>query len=242
MTKPTHSIALIAFILFAVVVNAEPILQPEGLEPGDQYRLTFTTSTRRDATSADIADYNDFVQATADAAPVVGNWGLKWKALVSTGEVTAIENTGTDYTVDPGVPVYRVDGVLFGEGNDGLWNPPEETLRIGPAAPNVDEFGNQLFDTGIDTDLFVWTGTFSTGTPSIPENIPLGSSLNLATYGNAGTSSRFPNFWISNAIATEEFRFYTLSEVITAVPEPNIRFHWLVGLVFAVARYSRAIR
>ena len=47
---------------------AEIISVPPGLEPGDQYRLAFVTSTTMVATSTDIATYNDFVTASAESS------------------------------------------------------------------------------------------------------------------------------------------------------------------------------
>ena len=46
------------------------ILVPDGLALGDPYHLVFVSSTTRDATSGNISDYNDFVQAAADAAGI----------------------------------------------------------------------------------------------------------------------------------------------------------------------------
>ena len=42
-------------------------LIPAGLGPGDQFRLLFVSSTTRDATSSDIADYDAHVQSAAAA-------------------------------------------------------------------------------------------------------------------------------------------------------------------------------
>lgn len=47
-------------------------LIPSGLEADDQFRLLFISSTERDATSADIADYNTHVQNAAGAGHADG--------------------------------------------------------------------------------------------------------------------------------------------------------------------------
>ena len=47
-------------------------LIPSGLEAGDQFRLLFISSTERDATSADIADYNTHVQDAIGAGHADG--------------------------------------------------------------------------------------------------------------------------------------------------------------------------
>ena len=60
----SYSFALVLFIT-ASNANATLLLQPPGLDFGDQYRLVFVTSTTRNAESSAIADYNTFVQTAA---------------------------------------------------------------------------------------------------------------------------------------------------------------------------------
>ena len=66
-----------------------PIAIPPGLNPGDQYRLAFVTSTTRDATSGNIAVYNEFVTASATAQAELNALGTTWTAIASTGDVDA---------------------------------------------------------------------------------------------------------------------------------------------------------
>ena len=51
---------------------------PTDLNPGDQYRLAFVSSTTRNATSNNIADYNSFVDGLGDTAIA-----SDWRAIVS---------------------------------------------------------------------------------------------------------------------------------------------------------------
>ena len=77
-------LTIVAVMLLGLATEnlAAPITLPTGLNPGDQYRLGFVSSTTRDATSQNIADYNDFVTATANRGPgtprswnhVEGDW------------------------------------------------------------------------------------------------------------------------------------------------------------------------
>ena len=66
-----QSLTLIILIGIAAVgmsitsAKATIVTLPTGLNPGDQYRLVFLTSTERNATSSDIAVYNAFVTAAA---------------------------------------------------------------------------------------------------------------------------------------------------------------------------------
>ena len=59
---------------------------------GDTYRLVFVSSTRRNASSTDINDYNTHVQNAADAA---GYGSVTWKAIASTVAIDAIDNTNS---------------------------------------------------------------------------------------------------------------------------------------------------
>jgi len=78
---------------------------------GDHYRLMFATSTGMDATSADINDYNTFVQDAADSSPlnIGAAQGIFWKALAATETVSATANTGLFTTSGTGVSVFLVD-------------------------------------------------------------------------------------------------------------------------------------
>ena len=53
---------------------------PTGLNPGDQYRLAFVTSTIRDATSSDIGVYNTHVTNAANSNPDLLALNADWKA------------------------------------------------------------------------------------------------------------------------------------------------------------------
>ena len=77
---------------------------------GDTYRFAFFTSATTTAVSADISTYNTFVQNLADATTVydIGvDEGVTWKAIGSTTDVNAIDNTSTNWTdASPGSPIF----------------------------------------------------------------------------------------------------------------------------------------
>ena len=113
-----------ACFLFTTTASAAPITVPTGLNPGEQYRLAFVTSTTRDATSSNIADYNAFVTATANAVPELAELGITWKAIGSTSAVDAQDNTHTNVVLDGvGVPIYLLNDTLFVNDNADLWAP-----------------------------------------------------------------------------------------------------------------------
>ena len=62
----------LATLATASAAQAALVVVPADLAPGAQYRLVFVTSGTRDATSADINDYNTFVtsQATGGTAAI----------------------------------------------------------------------------------------------------------------------------------------------------------------------------
>jgi hypothetical protein len=109
----------VAFLALACVVGtatharAVPITAPPGLDPGDQYRLAFVTSTLRDATSANIADYNAYVTTVANAVPELLALATTWTAIGSTASVDARDNTGTNPNVEAGVPIFASMAVYW---------------------------------------------------------------------------------------------------------------------------------
>ena len=113
-------LSLLVFLASGSQLFGEVMLVPRGIGPGDQYRLAFVTSAVRDATSTDINVYNEFVQSVADAAPVVGSWGLEWRVIGSTEAVDARDNTETNPLTDETVPIYRVDGSRYAVGYSQL--------------------------------------------------------------------------------------------------------------------------
>ena len=199
------------------------VLQPPGLNPGDEYRLLFVTSATRDATSSNIDDYNAFVQAAADDS-ALSVLGQTWKAIVSTETVDAIVNTNT--TTSPLTePIYSTaDTVLF--------NHTSEIWTIEPLASVLDEHADALV-----AYTYAWTGT---GDGGVATDYPMGNSL-YTTFGSPTTSR-----WLKNSITlpTNDYHLMALSGVITAVPEPTTFILCLVGLVCVglVARRKRYAR
>lgn len=129
---------------------------PPGLNPGDTYHLAFVSSTTRDAYSSDITDYDAHVQAAADAAGIGVTEGVSWYAIGSTSSVDA-----RDHALVSG-PVYRVDGVRIAAGYDDLWDGTIE------ASLSITELGDLQ-----DTNVWVWTGTVSTGVAQRPLGAPV---------------------------------------------------------------------
>jgi hypothetical protein len=92
--------------------------------PVGQYRLAFVTSMGTDATSTNIADYNEFVTEAADDAPALSVLSTTWTVIGSTADISATLNTMTDPgPIGPtGVPIYRLDGTPIADDYDDLWD------------------------------------------------------------------------------------------------------------------------
>ena len=100
--------------------SAAPITVPTDLNLGDHYRLAFVTSTTRDATSSDIADYNAFVAGVAAGQPELAALGTTWTAIAATATVNAYDNTST-YPSYASPPIYRLDDTRLTDNNGQLW-------------------------------------------------------------------------------------------------------------------------
>ena len=87
-------------------------LIPSGKGLGDQFRLIFLSSTRRNATSSSMSSYNTFVQDRAAAGDsALADYSSLFKVVGCTDSQSARNNTGTTYTnSNKGVPIYWVNG------------------------------------------------------------------------------------------------------------------------------------
>ena len=120
---------------------------PDGIEPGDSFRLLFVTSSTRDASSSNIADYNAFVRAAAGT-----NAGLKpfkdgFTALISTGSVNIKDNTATTGT---GVPIHWLGGDKVADDYADLYDLSWDSVS------GVDRERRLLHGPGVDRGQRVW--------------------------------------------------------------------------------------
>lgn len=122
---------------------------------GDNYRFAFFTSVRTTAESADISTYNTFVQNLANATTVYdigADEGVTWKAIGSTDDVNATDNTSTTWTDEsPGDPIFLLDGsTLIASDYKDLWD--------GDIQHAID-----LTEEGVVSTHWPWTGTYTDG-------------------------------------------------------------------------------
>jgi hypothetical protein len=205
MRKLPIGLLLAGFVLGlpARRVHAEWI--PPSLPIGSQYQLIFVTEGVRDATSADIADYNAFVTAEAALNPDLP--ATTWHAVASTASVAAAGNA-------PQLAfVYNTQGILVADFEDDLYN------NQGILNPVLyDQHGNEL-------ENLVWTGSDRHGLPMLP----LGAGVN-ATAGFSFASGVLGIEGGPGPTVTE-LPLYALSEVITVVPEPGTVTLMVLGLL-----------
>ena len=205
------------------VAHAAPITLPAGLNPGDQYRLAFVTSVNRDATSADVADYNAFVSAVAAGIPELVALGATWTAIASTATADARDNTGTNPNDAVGVPIYLLDGIsLIAADNADLWDG-----SIG-AALSVDENGNAPGAFPPE----VWTGSSAIGVALVA----LGADSPTTGLSTALDAEWVQFFPFGQGV---ELPFYAISSVLTAaapVPAPGAALLFGFGVAALILR------
>jgi hypothetical protein len=209
--------AIIAPATFGV-----PVTVPPGLNPGDQYRLAFVTSTTTTA-SSDISSGNTFVTNVANGVPELAALGTTWKAIGSTGSIDARDNTGTNPS-STGVPIFRMDGARVANNNADLWDGFIINLV-------------QTTETGSIRSALVFTGTASNGTRFVGSTLSGGSKVML---GNTNLSNN--SDWIATGISDFGFvgySFYGMSGVLTVVPEPSAIFLFGACTVFFALRRRR---
>ena len=215
-------IAALAMILSpATASHAQPTTIPTGLNPGDQYRLAFVTSTTRDAISADIADYNSFVTAAANAVPELAALATTWRAIGTTTAVDARDNTNTNPGVEVGLPIYRLDDTLLVNDNADLW---DGSLLV---PLDFNELGFSVSPT------LVWTGTDDDG-DSLFGTGELGNpALGLVIPGQTTSTASQWIICCGGDFASAQYPLYAISDTLTN-PVPNIPAFGPPGLAVLV--------
>lgn len=207
--------------LFWPVAQAAPITVPTGLNPGDTYRLAFVTSTTRDATSSDIADYNAFVTAAANTQAALAALSTTWFAIASTRSTDARSTTATDPSPagPTGVPIFLLNDTKLVDDYDDLWD------------GFIDVQLNILENGNIGTNILVWTGTQIIGLANTVAS--LGRSA-----PSVGLTNRRGPFWIArgDSNSTRSLPLYGLSDILTVdgamvtIPAPGPLYLLALGL------------
>ena len=190
-------------------------LKPDGIGPGERFRLTFLSSTKRNATSKDIETYNTFVQNQAAAGNAnIQDHASRFRVVGCTQAVDARDNTGTN-TNGSGVPIYWVGGNKVADSDadfyDGSWD--DETN-------DKNQLGNDAHDTS-QIPNYPWTGCLNDGTEAITtESRGLGTNNVRLGRPNGISSEQGPLGSALNRNRAETRPFYALSPVFQ-VPSMN---------------------
>ncbi len=182
---------------------------------GNKYRFAFVTRATTQATSADIATYNAFVNTVAYSS-TLNLGGATWKVIGSTATVDARDNTSTNPSANgTGEAIFLVNGTTKIANNYAdLWDSSlNHTL-------DLDEKG-VLFATN------PFTGSNGNGTKDTG-NV-LGNTSNL-TYGvTTSTSANWMR--IFNASPTSYLPVYALSDPLTIVDSADTTPPTLISFV-----------
>jgi hypothetical protein len=196
------------------------------LEEGARYRVLFTTRDGTAATSGDIDDYNTFVSNAAVSGSVTGSLGLTWKALASTGDMNAQDNTGIFNYDSSVITMFNTNGQIVASSGDDLWNGTLDYPIM------YDEDGAPFSQT-------VYTGTYADG--SNRQDRSLGWQHTLF-----GESARSDDGWMQRGLSgtTPFYSLYAVSAVsekpLTDVPEPGTVILLSLGLAgLSFARYRK---
>ena len=200
------------------VVPANWGLLPTGLGAGDRFRLVFLSSTTRNGSSANIADYNTWIQNQASAGHAdIQGYSSTFRVVGSTADDDARDNTATRYTGDDtaatdddsdlGVPIYWLGGPKvadeYRDFYDGSWNDEDEAKDESGSDRNFAGFANWPI-TGSKhdgTEAFSGSNSRGLGASSVQVGVlysdtsgPLSSSLvtlNTSSHPLYGLSAVF---------------------------------------------------
>ena len=195
-------------------------LTPTGLAVGDQFRLLFLSSTKRDAAATDIATYNTFIQTRAAAGHTdIQAYSAGFRVVGCTAATDARDNTETTYTgTAKGVPIYWLNGAKaadeYEDFYDGSWD---------DEANDKNESGTDAHDTS-QTANWPWTGCNHNGTEfrQFAGTVSRGlGSNNDVRYGrpDSSTVNHGPLNGLQNRAKTETRPLYGLSALFQVVGE-----------------------
>lgn len=186
------------------------ILVPAGLQPGDQFRLFFTSAETMNAVATDVSVYDNFINGLADAAGLGAYNGasVSWHAIVSSDTVNAIDGLPVS-----NIAMYNLLGAEINTGN--FWQGTFAGLL------SVDEYGNASADL-----TEVWTGTTTGGTAAIDPRSGVDNTVGSSYVLIGEPFNGIAQFYLESAIVpeTEQHSVYGYSDVITVgsrVPEPK---------------------
>ena len=184
-------------------------LTPSGVSAGGKFRLLFVTSTARDATSSNIADYNRFVQNRAAAGhSSIRPYKDGFRAVGSTDAADARDNTCTTGT---GVEIHWLNGNKVADDYADFYDDSWDDANL------KNEGGNGITGSNIQ----VFTGSGADGTAAADHYLGV-ASPNTAVIAILPSTVRPLAANFGDVGGTR--RFYGLSQVFK-VPAASDRAH-----------------
>ena len=200
----------------SAVVPSNWTLKPTAVAAGAKFRLLFLSSTRRNASSTDIATYNTFIQTrAANGHADIRDYSAGFRAVGCTAAVDARDNTATTYTTsDKGVPIYWLNGAKaadqYEDFYDGSWD---------DEANDKNESGTNGLDTSLNEN-WPLTGCDHDGTA----HAALGASQVTRGRPNSSGSGHGPlngNDQITSGLTSPLYGLSEVFQVAAAVVVPN---------------------
>ena len=200
----------------SAVVPSNWTLKPTAVAAGAKFRLLFLSSTRRNASSTDIATYNTFIQTrAANGHADIRDYSAGFRAVGCTAAVDARDNTATTYTTsDKGVPIYWLNGAKaadqYEDFYDGSWD---------DEADDKNESGTNGLDTSLNEN-WPLTGCDHDGTA----HAALGASQVTRGRPNSSGSGHGPlngNDQITSGLTSPLYGLSAIFQVAAAVVVPN---------------------
>ena len=193
----------------------------EDEDRGQKFRLIFLSLYARNAQSASITDYNNFIRsATASGHSDIQGYSDGFTVVGCTEDVDARENTDTGYTnANKGVPIYWLNGSKVADDYqdfyDQFWDAEGDDH-------DRNERGFNGADTGNDSN-FPWTGCKNDGTEASATDgtsEALGTPDGYVRLGrpNSSTQGHSPLSSDATQDSSGEQPMYGLSQVFTVVP------------------------
>ena len=196
----------------AASVPGDWSLLPSGLSPGDQFRLVFLSSMKRNGSSSNIAGYNTFIQNRAAAGHTdIQAYSSGFRVVGCTRAVDARDNTGTTYTnADKGVPIYWLNGAKVADDYQDFYNGSWDEERndkneLGANGPDTTQVGNYPL-TGCEhngTESRVSGTSYALGRGSVTIGGPNNSGSGIGPLSSpftTGASNTRPMYGLSEVI------------------------------------------
>ena len=223
-------------------------LIPTDLSAGDQFRLIFISSTKRNANPTNIATYNPFVQGLAAAGHTdIQAYSAGFSVVGCTADTDARDNTGTTYTnTDMGVPIYWLNGDHpnnakvaddYADFYDGGWDEERQNKNrdeSGANGPNTYTTTNFPFTGCKDdgTERFSGVNSFALGASSVIVARPNDSHITngpISSNTAVNRSSPRPFYGLSTVfqVATSALPGVPTRLMATGVGQTQIDLYWI---------------